>query len=320
MIARFATCAMATRFELVLEGGDEVRLRAIAEEAFEEIRECERRWSAFESASVVALVNRVGARGEVKLDSETFELLQEALEVWRASEGWFDPALGRVMERWGFRDGAVACAPVTVDVDGYAYGERPLRPPFALDASSHSLHSLRPNSQLDLGAIAKGRALDLAVEVLRDHGVPRALFHGGTSSVVAIGAPAGTPGWSVALDDASEAPRALLRDAALAVSSNSGRRVSAGGHILDPHSATPTRGDSTVAVVAPLASTADAWATALCARAATETGQRELPLPDELSVLSARRSSSTPAPLEWRSATDRTDPFLLSAESRAATS
>jgi thiamine biosynthesis lipoprotein len=313
VIARFATSAMATRFELVLEGGDEVRLGAIAEEVFDEVRECEARWSVFDRASVVSRLNREGPGASLRVDGATFELLEEALAIWRESGGWFDPALGSLMGRWGFRGDAARARQPSTDV-----GESTDEPgwvPYGLDPVGRTVHSLRVGSALDLGAIAKGRALDLAAEVLRDQGVERALLHGGTSSVVALGAPEGADGWSVALDDTPQAPRALLRDAALGVSSNTGRRNTSGGHILDPRSEAPTTGESVVCVVAPRASSADAWATALCA-----AGEVELSLPEELFALARPQSPPDHAPDSWRPLTVRTDPFLFAGVSGTLTS
>ena len=260
MFQRFATHAMGTRFELVLEGEGEARARALAEAVWEELRECEARWSVFAAGSLLSKVNREAPSRPVAVDPETLALLEEALECWSATGGWFDPALGGEMARWGFRDGTAG----EMAVELAAAATPRAGAPFVLDRAACSVAALR--GALDLGAVAKGFALDLAGELLRDEGVGCALLHGGTSSVLALGAPGGAEGWSVALAEGSEAPRALLRDAALAVSCNSGRRKGADGHLLDPHSGRPTTHDALAAVVAGRASRADAWATALCAR------------------------------------------------------
>ncbi|HYD02310.1 MAG TPA: FAD:protein FMN transferase, partial [Phycisphaerales bacterium] len=111
---------------------------------------------------------------------------------------------------------------------------------------------------LDFGAIGKGWALDRAARVLREHGVTRALLHGGTSSVVTLGGP-----WRVALDDRAAVD---LTDASLGVSAPAGRTIGRGadvrGHILDPRTG---RSATTLgaAVSGPSAAVCDAWSTAL---------------------------------------------------------
>lgn len=290
MIARFAAAAMGTRFELALEGSDEVRLRAISEEAFEELRALEAHWTGFGEASLVAKVNRLAAERPVALDEETYALLDEALSVARASRGAFDPTLGALMARHGFRGDADAGAPV-------AWGYEHVH----LDADARTVTFDRPGLRLDLGAIAKGRALDLLAELLREHGVERALLHGGTSAVVALGAPTGADAWLVALGPEPDAPRARLAGRALAVSASRGRVSEAGGHVLDASRGAPAPA-ATACVLAPTAAGADAWATALCA-------QPDLELPPALSALH-RADAPEAADAPWRPLGAPTNDFL----------
>ena len=51
---RLATHAMGTRFELVLGGLDDIRLRAAGESALEVIEECDRGLSLFRRDSLLA--------------------------------------------------------------------------------------------------------------------------------------------------------------------------------------------------------------------------------------------------------------------------
>jgi len=260
---------MATRFELVLEGRDAVRMRALAEEVFEEIQLCEESWSLFLPGSLLAKVNREAASRPVDLDPLTFELLREALEVARLSGGYFDPTLAPLMERFGFRSEDRTSDAMSWGADAVL-----------LDEEAQTVAFTKSGLALDLGAIAKGRALDLAADILRERGVQNALLHGGTSSVVALGTPPDEEAWRVALTPEDDAPCALLRDQALSVSANRGRTNDSGGHVIDPLRGEPCRVHSTAAVIADSASLADAWATALCA-----AGERELELPGDLCAL-----------------------------------
>jgi thiamine biosynthesis lipoprotein len=143
-----------------------------------------------------------------------------------------------------------------------AGGAKP--PGFSLDPDRWTI-SLLPGTAIDLGAIAKGHALDCAAGVLRAAGVTSALLHGGTSSVVAIGAPPGSPGWQVAVGLETGTPVVRLRDSALSVSDASSQRggSSGGGHILDPRTGRAAACGGRVVVVGPSARLADAWSTAL---------------------------------------------------------
>lgn len=238
---------MGTRFELVLPGLDETRERAAGEAALAEISEWDARLSLFKSDSLLAHVNREAAARAVRVEPGTFELLSTCARLLVQSEGAFDAGLGRAMAAAGFRgeDARAAARPGA----GFAAVE--------LDASAHSVRFTDPSVQLDLGGIAKGFALDRAGEVLREAGVESALLHGGTSTVLALGAPPGAAGWRVALDADPAAPRAVLFDRALSVSAQHGRRNEVGvGHVLRASVAR-------AAVEAPDATLADAWSTAV---------------------------------------------------------
>lgn len=253
MIVRLATPAMGTRFELVLSGRDEATLRAAGEEALEEIEEQDRRWSLFRAASLTARINRSAPRA-IPLGADDEELFACALEVHRASRGAFDPTVAPLMRTRGFHDRSQLGEHDDTRVGGEG---------IELDRAAHTVRLADPRAAIDLGAIAKGHALDLAAERLREAGIESALLHGGTSTIVAIGAPPGSDGWAIGLAG-DDAPELHLRDEALAVSASHGRTLADGaGHLLDPRTGKSAAPDLVAAVLAPSARLADAWSTAL---------------------------------------------------------
>lgn len=241
---------MATRFELALAGDDEASLRSVGEEALHEIAQCEQRLSFFSPGSLVTHVNANAHDRSVGVDADTFSLLETCAEVYRASGGAFDITVGPMMRalfhhRGAHPDGA------PVGMDGVL-----------LDPDHQTVRFARKGMALDLGAVGKGHALDLAAAVLREHGVDNALLHGGTSTVVGIGREA----FSVRVGPRQGALHANLRDAALSVSAQHGRQVERGGetvgHVLDPRGDTGRNERALAAVLAPTATLADAWSTA----------------------------------------------------------
>jgi thiamine biosynthesis lipoprotein len=302
MIVRCAIEAMGTRFEAVLDGRDAHRLRAIGELALEEVRLCHERYSLFDAGSFLSHVNAGAAQREVEVDDETLELLLTCAEVHAQSGGAFDITVAPLMRAWGFHDRDAAhsgnaesrgCTSTDVTAD-VPFGMADLH----IDAASRSVRFARPGMAVDLGGIAKGHALDLAADVIREHGIDRALLHGGTSTVLAIGAPPGTDGWRVALAGPEPMPTTTLRDAALAVSAPHGRTIQYDGrrlgHVIDPHRGAPADGTSLAAVIAPSARLADAWSTALLA-----LGDLPETLPEDLTAL---LGVDAPDGRQWRSA------------------
>lgn len=254
---RLAASAMATRFELVLvaEGDeDEARLRAAGEAALAAIERCDAEWSAFAHSSFLGHVNRSAAMRAVPLDADQFELFSICDDVARASGGAFDPSVAPLLRAL---DGREALEPTRA-------AERVGWRHVVLDRAARTVRFARADVALDFGGIAKGHALELAKRELRDAGVRAALLHGGTSSVVAFGAPPGHDAWRVELEGGAHAPVVELRDAALSVSAQHGRTLADGsGHVLDPRGKAAVASDATVAVVHADARHAEAWSTAL---------------------------------------------------------
>jgi len=255
---RLATAAMGTRFELViLEGGGlqaataAAGARAAGEAAIEEIEEWHRRLNRFSADSLLSHINRTAAHERVRLDREMFELMADAMTVWRATGGAFDITVAPALAAQGLAESAVM-------------GSRVLGGAVRLRAEDWTIGFDEAGLSLDLGGLAKGHALDCAGAILRAQGVTSALLHGGTSSVLAIGTPPGSAGWQVAIGAEPGAPTVRLRDEALSVSdSQSQIGTGAAAHIVDPRSGLPVIGNGRVAVRGPSARLADAWSTAL---------------------------------------------------------
>jgi len=137
--------------------------------------------SAHSDAGDIAAVNAGAWRRPVTVDAWTFRVLAAALRIGRASGGAFDPTLGR----------------------GATYADVELLPDRRV--------RLRRRARLDLGGIAKGLAVDRAVEVLRRWGAPAGCvnaggdlrFFGNTPQVARVRLPS-APSLSVALPAARE--------------------------------------------------------------------------------------------------------------------
>jgi len=285
---RVSRFCMATRFEIALHGAAPERLRAAGEAALDEVEAAERLLSAFLPESGLFAVNARASQGPVRVDPRLFVLLQSAREVWQASGGAFDPAVGPLMRLWGFRGGPFR-EPSREEVEAVRRGCGMHL--VELDAPSRSVRFLSGSVQLDPGAIGKGYALDRAALALRECGVTSALAHGGTSTAVALGAPPEAPFWTVRIavpgQPEDRGPLVRLRDAALSVSGVHGRRTGpdagGAGHVLDPRSGVPAERALLAAVTAPDATRADAWSTALLVLG-EEAFDGTVDLPGELSA------------------------------------
>lgn len=259
---------MATRFELLLWGDHLVRLRALGEEALDEIDRIENLLSLYRPHTDIARINAAPAGMSVRVAPETLRLLQRARELSQLTGGTFDPTAGALIRAWGFHHGS-----------GQVPDPESLRTALSqvgweqMEWDDDAGHVTRRSDGLllDLGAIGKGYALDRATERLREGGITCALLQGGTSSVVALGHPPDADGWKIALPpspDCVPAPVFTLSNTSLSVSAPSGKGfVDADGqylgHVLDPRTGRPVSTHGYVAVVTERATDSDALSTAL---------------------------------------------------------
>ena len=192
------------------------------------------------------------------------ELLYAAVEfaiiVADDTGGAFDPTIGRKMEARGFnrdyRDGRTVHTPLPDDVVSYR--------DVALDPARKTITLKRP-LLLDLGAVAKGLAIDLAARELADFA--NYVIDAGGDLYVA-GHKAGGQPWSVGIRhprrDREVIELVRVTDAAVCTSGDYERPGlgDAGHHIIDPRSNRAADVVASATVVAPTAMLADALATA----------------------------------------------------------
>ena len=275
---KLALYAMATRFELVLHGDDETDLRAIGEEVFNEILALSEQLNFHCQDSEVSHINAYASLGPVTVEPGLFRLLQEAKLIHKMSDGAFDITIAPLMRCWGFADGlrlvpsprSLAEAQKCVGMDWVH-----------LDADKFTVQFERSGVQVDLGAVGKGYALEIADEILREAGVTSALIHGGTSSVCAIGSPLDGEFWTIAIEHPNTAvpeherivATAKLQDESFSVSAGWGKAFEENGvsygHVMDPSLGQPVQNALLAAVALSGGTASDAWSTALLVTGAT---------------------------------------------------
>jgi FAD:protein FMN transferase len=275
--------AMATRFELILGGDDRDRLRAAGEEALAEIERADAQLSRYRPSSEIAWINARAGSDPVRVDPRVLGLLERCRELWHLTDGAFDVTVGPLLRAYGFVGGS-GSAPLP----GARERARALvgMEAVELDRAAVTVRLPRRGMELDLGAVGKGYALDRAIAVLREHGVARALLHGGTSSVHSIGTPAGGGPWRIAWRVPGRPPIPRRPDPArpaLSVSAVHGKGFAAGGswsgHVLDPRRGAPTRAAVSACVVGPSSLLCDALSTALLVNGPAWSGHLAIRFP-----------------------------------------
>lgn len=265
----FSRKAMGTVFEWNFPFGL-VGIHSKIGGAFELVDQLESILSAYQNESEVCRVNRNGRGGDwIPLSGALWELCKKSSELWKITEGAFDPTFGTLIRAWGFLKGPFR-VPEATEIN--ALKSQTGMEKVSFHPNQKKIRHLEPEVDWNFGAIGKGFAIDFAARWLASR-LPDApfLLHSGRSSIYAKGnSPSEDSGWVVQLNHPSNGkPMANLRlvDDALGTSATTYRKFEMDGktygHVLDPRSGYPSEGMTSVTVCAPDCTTADALSTAV---------------------------------------------------------
>lgn len=250
---------------------DRGALRRLQTDIDAALAEVNRQMSTYLPDSEISRFNRTGAAEPVAVSADFGFVVRRALEIAAATGGAFDPTVGALVNLWGFGpDGLRREAPSAEQIAAVrlAVGYRHLR---LMDDGR--LAKDIPDLQLDLGAVAKGYAVDKVAALLRDRGIDNFLVEIG-GEILGAGLNAEGEPWRVGVlrPDDSGAMQGVAR-------LTGGRAIATSGdyrnfyrdetgaiesHILDPRTAAPVgHAVASVSVLADYCLTADALATAL---------------------------------------------------------
>jgi thiamine biosynthesis lipoprotein len=165
---RRARPALGTIVDIRATGAPARILDAGIAAAFAAIEQVQRLMSFHEAGSDLSRLNRHAAREPVAVHPWTWQVLAAAKLLWEHTGGLFDCAVAPVLVAAGYlpmRDenpAASACAHMG-------------------DVQLHTAHAVRFGRPLllDLGGIAKGFAVDRAVEAMRASGIPQGAVNAG---------------------------------------------------------------------------------------------------------------------------------------------
>ncbi|MFZ9615084.1 MAG: FAD:protein FMN transferase [Fluviibacter sp.] len=247
-----------TRVEVqVAEAVAESRVREAVAKVLAEFDRMHRTYHAWQPSELTQLNDALAAGQRLHVSREMAGLLLEAQKFSQASNGLFDPGIGRLIALWGFHaDSYVAKLPDPAAIKAWVRAH-PSIAQLKIDADDTGAWVRSSNHQvaLDFGGSLKGTALDRAAAILREAGINNALINIG-GNVMALGTRYGSP-WRVAIQAPRYAgPLAVLelRDGeATGTSGDYQRYFEVDGqrypHLLDPRTGYPAPGVQSVTIV-----------------------------------------------------------------------
>ena len=244
VLVRRTVPLMGTIADLMVVHRSESHAYRAIDAAAAALHEVERLMTRFAATSDVGRVNAIQGREAVVVSGDTARVLEVALDIAGATDGAFDPCLGRAIELW---DVAHRREPPAARARQRLEGRRLYR---ALDVDTWrgqpAVRVSDPDVDLDLGGIAKGYGVDQAARALRRRGVDNGIVNVG-GDLYALGVSVDGAPWQVGIRSPKR-PNELLTtvavsDAAVATSGtylayfeHGGRRYH---HLLDPRTAAP---------------------------------------------------------------------------------
>ena len=174
-----------TLVDITIYGEPEEEAQALASEIIRHFQDLHNRLHAWRPSEIKAL-NHAFKNGNlpVTIKPDIAAIISDVTALSIQSRGAFNPAIGRLINAWGFQNDEFK--PIKIDDDKIKSLVKNNPQMVDIVIKNGKASSTNRSVQLDLGGYAKGYALDIALQILRKHGVKNALVNIG-GNIIALG-------------------------------------------------------------------------------------------------------------------------------------
>jgi thiamine biosynthesis lipoprotein len=244
---------LGTFVDIDVDDVDERHADGAVEAAFAAVAEVHRLMSFHEADSDVSRLNRSASSSAVPVHPWTYEVMEMAADMNRRSAGAFDIGVAPTLQQLGQ-------LPSDDEVLVTAAASVPMADALEL-LGDDRIRFTHPSVRIDLGGIAKGFAVDRAIDALRSHGVRSAIVNAG-GDLAAFGPAART----IHIRDPRSPDRLICQvDVSNQALASTGRRfdpfrsaAAADSAVIEPKTRVPTHAVHGATVRAPSCMVADA--------------------------------------------------------------
>ncbi len=258
---------MGTWAEITVYSQDAKLANRAIESALDAMIEVDSLMSAYKQNSEISDINRQTGQKAVSVSPKTFFIVKSAIHYSEISDGAFDITISPLIHSWGFFRKQGHIPPKEEINQKRALVNYRL---IELDSKHNRIKLLKNGMTLDLGGIAKGYAVDQAIEKLQAAKVENVLVNL-SGNMYAMGHPRDKDAWRIAIRHPRQKESLLgvleLQEESIATSGDyekffihDGKKYS---HIINPHTGYPVLGIASVTIVAKTAMEADALSTAV---------------------------------------------------------
>jgi len=244
-----------TLVDISIYGESEERAEAVSSAIISQFNTLHQRLHAWQP-SELSDINTAFANSEaINVSPDIRKILKDITALSNQTNGVFNPAIGHLINTWGFQNDTFKPKKIDIDEIEYLVVQNPQLSDISIDGNQ--IKSKNPIVKLDLGGFAKGYALDLGLAYLQEQEIKHALINIG-GNIIALGQHGKNP-WRVGIQHPRQ-PNAIVTIAlpsgwAIGTSGDYQRFFDLDGqrycHIIDPNTGYPAQGIQSVTVLIP---------------------------------------------------------------------
>ena len=226
-------------------------------------------WHAWKAGRLNEINKAIRAGKTYAITNEESQFILQTKKLSEQSQGNFNPAIGELIHLWGFHtDNYPITTPPPSDIEINDFlAQLPSMQDIVI--SNNKISSNNPHIWLDYGGVAKGYAIDKAINILKRHDIKNAIVNAG-GDLRSIGSK-GDKNWRVAIRKPNSedilAVISVKGDESIFTSGNYERYKEFNGkryaHIIDPKTGRGINQIVSATIIAENGTKADAAATAM---------------------------------------------------------
>jgi len=255
---------MGTNIRVELWSDDDALGNKAVDSVMAEMRRIDALMSPYKRQSELVSINQHAAIRPLVINPELYLVIAKSLEISALTNGAFDISFASVGFLYDYRHGVKPTAEQASKQLGAINYQN-----IKLDSAQQTIYFSNPNVKIDLGGIAKGYAVDNAIELLKQQGIEHALVTAGGDTKL-LGDRLGRP-WVVGIQDPrnkdKQAVMLPLEDEALSTSGDYERYFEQDGvryhHIINPKTGFSAPGVQSVSITGPESMMTDALSTSV---------------------------------------------------------
>lgn len=277
---------MGTAINVELWHEDAIAAQKNIERVINEMHRIDRLMSPYKQDSELSLINKLATKQPVKISTELFNLIKRSIEVSEISNGAFDITFASIGYLYDYRKKLLPSqSEINSKLKTINYKN------IILDEKNQTFYFTQPGMRIDLGGIAKGHAVDNAINILQKHGITQAMVSAGGDTRI-IGDKQGRP-WLVGIraprDKNKSAVVLPLSQTAISTSGDYERYFIKDGvrhhHIISPRTGDSVHELRSVSILTRDSTTADALSTTVFILGLKEGMKLVSSLPDTEAII-----------------------------------